>query len=194
MTQRGFSLLVNQKKLAGADHPLRDDQFQRIAELRARSAHEDIPIISIDTKKKELVGRFRNPGAKWGDNTPERVHDHDFLSDAEGTAVPYGIYDMTANTGSFFVGKSYDTLEFAAECVAKWWETEGQTRYAGATELIILTDSGGSNGCRPHAWKYLQQHRLANAHNLKITLAHYPTGTSKWNPIEHRLFSEASKN
>ena len=101
---------------------------------------------------------------------------------------------MTANTGSFFVGKSYDTPEFAAECVAKWWKTEGQTRYPGATELIILADSGGSNGCRPHAWKYFLQHRLANAHNLKITLAHYPTGTSKWNPIEHRLFSEVSKN
>ena len=101
MIQRGFSLLVNEKKLAGADHPLRDAPFQRIAVLRARSAHEDIPIISINTKKKELVGRFRNPGAKWGNNTPELVHDHDFPSDAEGATVPDGIYDMTANTGSF---------------------------------------------------------------------------------------------
>ena len=115
----GYALRVNHKQLSGANHPDRDAQFDRIAELRARCAAEAIPIISVDTKKKELVGRFRNPGTKWG-RVPERVNDHDFRSDADGIAVPYGIYDLQANTGTFFVSLSHDTPQFAAECIARW--------------------------------------------------------------------------
>ena len=189
----GFRLRVNRKQLSGRSHPDRDAQFDRIAELRARCADAAIPIISVDTKKKELIGRFRNPGAKWG-RVPEPVNDHDFRSDADGIAVPYAIYDLSANAGTFFVGLSHDTPEFAAECIAGWWRSEGKLRYPDAKELCILADSGGSNGCHPRAWKYFLQNRLADPCGLDVTVAHYPSGASKWNPIEHRLFSEVSKN
>ena len=151
------------------------------------------PLISVDTKKKERIGRFRNAGTRWR-RTPEEVHDHDFRSQADGRAIPYGLYDLQANTGAFYVGLSHDTPQFAVDCIAAWWKDEGQQRYPHANELCILADSGGSNGCRPHAWKYFLQHTLANPYNLTVTVAHYPAGTSKWNPIEHRLFSEVSKN
>ena len=189
----GFSLRVNHKKLAGASHPDRNDQFERITALRKRCAAENIPLISVDTKKKELVGAFRNPGAKW-DHTPELVKDHDFRSEAEGIAIPYGIYDPRANTGTVFVGASADTPAFAVDCIEKWWRTEGRKRYPHAEALQILADSGGSNGCSPRAWKFNLQHRLCNRHGLRVTVAHYPTAASKWNPIEHRLFCEISKN
>ncbi len=193
LSANGYALRVNHKKPAGADHPLRSAQFKMIEALRERCVRQNIPLISIDTKKKELVGRFRNQGATWS-KQPELVNDHDFRSMAEGIAVPYGIYDVMANLGSIYVGKSSDTPQFAAECVARWWKTEGQARYPEATELVILADSGGSNGCRPHAWKYFLQQLLANDCNLQVRVAHYPSGTSKWNPIEHRLFSEVSKH
>ena len=189
----GFSLRVNHKKLAGASHPDRNDQFERITALRKRCAAENIPVISVDTKKKELVGAFRNPGAKW-DHTPELVKDHDFRSEAAGIAIPYGIYDPRANTGTVFVGASADTPAFAVDCIEKWWRTEGRKRYPHAEALQILADSGGSNGCSPRAWKFNLQHRLCNRHGLRVTVAHYPTAASKWNPIEHRLFCEISKN
>ena len=189
----GFSLRVNHKKLAGATHPDRNDQFERITALRERCAAENIPLISVDTKKKELVGAFRNPGAKW-DHTPELVKDHDFRSEAEGIAIPYGIYDPRANTGTVFVGKSADTPAFAVDCIEKWWRTAGRKRYPYAEALQILADSGGSNGCTPRAWKFNLQQRLCNRHGLRVTVAHYPTAASKWNPIEHRLFCEISKN
>ena len=189
----GYALRVNQKRLAGAEHPDRDAQFDAIAALRSRCMEAGIPIISVDTKKKELVGRFRNPGARWG-RVADQVNDHDFRSDADGIAVPYAIYDLQANTGTFFVSLSHDTPQFAAECIASWWTGEGQEHYPDATELCILADSGGSNGCRPRAWKYFLQHSVANPCNLELCIAHYPTGASKWNPIEHHLFSEVSKN
>ena len=121
----GYSLRVNHKKLAGASHPNRDEQFRHIADLRERCAAENIPVISVDTKKKELVGAFRNPGAKW-DRSPELVNDHDFPSDAEGRAIPYGIYDPRANAGTVFVGQTADTPAFAVDCIEKWWRTEGR--------------------------------------------------------------------
>ena len=189
----GFSLRVNHKKLAGASHPNRDDQFQRITALRQRCAVENTPMISVDTKKKELVGAFKNAGAKW-DRVPELVKDHDFRSEAEGRAIPYGIYDPQANTGTVFVGATADTPAFAVDCIEKWWRTEGRKRYPQAETLQILADSGGSNGCAPRAWKFHLQHRLCNRHRLRVTVAHYPTAASKWNPIEHRLFCEISKN
>ena len=189
----GFSLRVNHKKLAGASHPNRDDQFQCITALRERCAAENTPVISVDTKKKELVGAFKNAGAKW-DRAPELVRDHDFPSDAEGRAIPYGVYDVQANTGTVFVGTTADTPAFAVDCIEKWWRTEGRKRYPEAATLQILADSGGSNGCRPRAWKFYLQHRLCNRHGLRVTVAHYPTAASKWNPIDHRMFSEISKN
>ena len=188
----GFALRVNHKKRAGASHPDRDAQFQHIAGLRRRCAAENLPIVSVDTKKKELVGNFKNPGAKW-DRTPQLVRDHDFRSEAQGIAIPYGVYDPQANAGAVFVGSSFDTPAFAVDCIEKWWRTEGRRRYPGASQLHILADSGGSNSCTSRAWKYHLQHRLCAPHRLTVTVAHYPTATSKWNPIEHRLFCEISK-
>ena len=127
----GYSLRVNHKKLAGVSHPNRDQQFRHITQLRQRCAADHSPLISVDTKKKELVGRFRNPGAKW-DRSPELVNDHDFRSDADGLAVPYGIYDPRANAGTVFVGRTADTPAFAVDCIEKWWRTEGRKRYPEA--------------------------------------------------------------
>ncbi len=189
----GFSLRVNHKKRAGASHPNRDDQFQHIAELRERCAVENTPVISVDTKKKELVGAFKNAGAKW-DRAPVLVKDHDFRSEAKGLAIPYGVYDTQANTGTVYVGATADTPAFAVDCIEKWWRTEGRKRYPDANCLHVLADSGGSNGCTPRAWKFSLQHRLCNRHGLRVSVAHYPPATSKWNPIEHRLFCEISKN
>ena len=189
----GYSLRVNHKKLAGASHPNRDQQFRYITELRERCAADSIPVISVDTKKKELVGAFRNPGAKW-DRSPELVNDHDFPSDAEGLAIPYGIYDPRANAGTVFVGRTADTPAFAVDCIEKWWRTEGRKHYPQAQTLQILADGGGSNSSTARAWKFNLQHRLCNRHGLRVTVAHYPPATSKWNPIEHRLFCEISKN
>ena len=193
LQKMGFSLRVNHKKRAGASHPNRDDQFQHIAELRERCADENTPVISVDTKKKELVGAFRNPGAKW-DHSPELVNDHDFPSAAEGRAIPYGIYDPRANAGTVFVGQTADTPAFAVDCIEKWWRTEGHKHYSEAEALQVLADGGGSNSCTARAWKFNLQHHLCNRHRLRVTVAHYPPATSKWNPIEHRLFCEVSKN
>ena len=189
----GYSLRVNHKKLAGASHPNRDEQFRHITKSRERCAADNIPLISVDTKKKELVGAFRNPGAKW-DRSPELVNDHDFRSEAEGLAVPYGIYDPRANAGTVFVGRTADTPAFAVDCIEKWWRTEGRKHYPDAEALQILADGGGSNSCTARAWKFNLQHRLCNRHRLRVTVSHYPPATSKWNPIEHRLFCEISKN
>jgi len=193
LRKMGFSLRVNHKKLSGSSHPNRDAQFARIAELRERCAAEHLPVISVDTKKKELVGVFKNAGAKW-DREPVLVNDHDFRSDADGIAVPYGVYDLQANRGTLFVGTSYDTPGFAVDCVEKWWRTEGRNRYPNAMCLTILADGGGSNASASRAWKFGLQRQLYDRHGLSVTVAHYPTGASKWNPIEHRFFSELSKN
>lgn len=193
LREQGYSLRVNHKKLSGTKHPDRDQQFTRIQIMRTQAAHECLPILSVDTKKKELVGRFRNPGTRWG-RTPELVNDHDFRSLADGIAIPYGVYDLHANAGAFYVGTSYDTPEFAVDCIADWWQEVGKPLYPHARKLCLLADSGGSNGCRPRAWKYFLQHRLVNPFQITVTVTHYPSGTSKWNPIEHRLFSEVSKN
>lgn len=193
LEKMGFSLRVNHKKLCATSHPHRDAQFARIAELRERCAVDNTPVISVDTKKKELVGTFRNPGAKW-DREPVLVNDHDFRSNADGIAIPYGVYDLHANLGTVFVGTSYDTPGFAVDCVEKWWRTEGRRRYPNTNRLTILADGGGSNGSACRAWKFGLQHRLCDRHQLTVAVAHYPPGASKWNPIEHRLFSELSKN
>jgi hypothetical protein len=188
-----FTLRVNHKELATTTRAERNQQFEYISALRTRFVRQRLPMISVDTKKRELVGNFKNSGAKW-DRSPEPVNDHDFRSDSRGVAIPYGIYDLLANRGSIFVGVSHDTPAFAAHCIAGWWQHEGALRYRGSRQLLILADSGGSNGHRCRAWKSELQSQLCNRFELAVTVAHYPTGTSKWNPIEHRLFSEISKN
>jgi hypothetical protein len=189
----GYSLRVNQKQLAADARPDRNEQFLYISDLRERFQHRGLPIISIDTKKRELVGNFKNPGARW-DHSPRLVNDHDFRSDAIGVAIPHGLYDVVANRGWVTVGVSHDTPAFAARAVARWWQHDGRERYSRSRQLLLLGDTGGSNSCRCRAWKTELQGQLADAFGLSLTVAHYPTGASKWNPIEHRLFSEISKN
>ena len=162
-------------------HPDRDKQFSMISAFREQALNAHHPIISVDTKKKELIGRFRNFGTRWG-RVPELVHDHDFPSLAIGVAIPYGIYDLHTNIGSFYVGTSCDTSQFAVDCIAHWWRETGQHQYPNTDKLYILADSGGSNSCRAWAWKYFLQHTLANAFGLIVKVAHYPSGASKWNP------------
>ena len=199
LKQMGFSLRANQKQLmSGATDSAqsREDrnlQFNYISEMREAYAKSGHPVISVDSKKKEMVGNFKNSGRTW-DNTPVLVNDHDFRSDATGMAVPYGIYDTQANRGKIVVGISSDTPAFAVSAITQWWKNEGVRRYSKARKLLILADSGGSNGARPRGWKYYLQHKLCDRSHLEVTVCHYPTGTSKWNPIEHRLFSEISKN
>ena len=192
LKELGYSLRVNHKKISSGCTPDRDAQFKHISATRARFSSQGLPVVSVDTKKKELVGNFKNPGTAWNKQAVA-VKDHDFRSQALGLAVPYGIYDIQANLGSVFVGASHDTPQFAVSSIEKWWRYDGRRRYAEAEELLILADCGGSNGYRCRAWKHeLQQ--FSNRHRIKITVSHYPPGTSKWNPIEHRLFSEISKN
>jgi hypothetical protein len=197
----GYSLRVNHKQLPTSSSPDRNDQSLYIGDLRDRFQRRGHPIISVDTKKlisvdtkkRELVGTFKNPGTRW-DLTPRLVNDHDFRSDATGVAIPYGIYDLLANRGSVAVGVSHDTPAFAAHSIAHWWRQEGMVRYPRCRKLLILGDAGGSNSARTRAWKTELQTQLADSLGLVLTVAHYPTGASKWNPIEHRLFSEISKN
>lgn len=191
LRELGYSLRVNHKKLSSGSGP--EEQFQYIGELRDRFSSRGLPIISVDTKKKELVGNFKNNGTSWN-KIPFTVKDHDFRSLAQGIAIPYGIYDIQANRGSVFIGMSSETSELAVSSVEKWWRYDGKRRYSGPTELLVLADSGGSNGYRRRAWKYNLQKRLCDRHRVSVNVCHYPPGASKWNPIEHRLFSEISKN
>jgi hypothetical protein len=193
LRKQKYSLKVNLKREAGADHPDRNRQFEYIAANKQAFLSAGEPVISVDTKKKELVGNFKNAGQTWCLEA-ERVHIHDFPQDALGRAVPYGIYDVTHNQGFVCVGDSADTPAFAVEAIATWWETQGQARYPGAKALLILCDAGGSNGCRPRAWKQQVQEQLSDRFGLEVTVCHYPRGCSKWNPIEYRLFSPISGN
>jgi len=188
----GYGLHANAKTLAEAC-PERDEQFVYMAEAKKQFLRRGLPIISVDTKKKELIGPFKNPGRVWSQEaTP--VNDHDFRSQALGLAIPYGIYDPVRNRGSVFVGTSHDTPQFAAENIARWWRASGQKDYPQASHLLILADSGGSNGARVRLWKWSLQEQVADRFGLAVTVCHLPTGASKWNPIEHRLFSEISKH
>lgn len=188
-----YRLRVNHKKLNRGSQADRDTQFAYIAAQRETFSRHGLPIISIDSKKRELVGNFKNQGTTWSQK-PTLVNDHDFLSDAEGIALPYGIYDLAANHGYLFFGTSHDTAAFAVDNVVRWWNYHGKRGYPGKSELLILADGGGSNGARTRAWKLGLQKRLCDRHGLTVTVCHYPTSASKWNPIEHRLFSEISKN
>jgi Rhodopirellula transposase DDE domain len=193
LEQLGYRLRTNQKTIARGSPADRDAQFQRIAEMRQRFTAKGLPIVSIDTKKKEQVALFKNAGKEWALER-RAVLDHDFPSDAKGVAIPYGIYLPIPNVGTVFVGTSHDTPEFAVDCIEAWWRLDGRDRFPSLDHLLILADAGGSNGHRCRAWKYFLQHRLCDSHRLTVTVAHYPSGASKWNPIEHRLFSAVSKN
>ena len=192
LDQLGYALHANAKSLS-ISSAQRDEQFRYIQRLRRRFLERCSPIISVDTKKKELVGNFKNAGRGWSQE-PLAVNDHDFRSQAEGLATPYGIYDVLDNQGWVFVGMSHDTPDFAVDNIARWWRSSGRRNYPDAEELLILADSGGSNGARVRGWKAALQESLADRFGLPVTVCHYPTGASKWNPIEHRLFSEISKH
>lgn len=188
----GYSLRVNSKKISSGSSPDRNAQFEYIKSQREQFMKRGDPVLSVDTKKKELVGNFKNNGAAW-ESAPTAVHDHDFRSMGKGIAVPYGIYDVAANLGSVFIGTSHDTPEFAVDAIEKWCRYDGQYRYKNESEILILADCGGSNGYRCRAWKVGLQ-RLADKTGITFHVSHFPPGASKWNPIEHRLFSEISKN
>lgn len=187
-----YSLKAARKCLSSGSGLDRDKQFGIIRELREQFAAAGDPIISVDTKKKELIGRFKNSGRIWC-RTALEVSDHDFRSEAIGIAAPYGIYDLGRNTGVLVVGASADTPEFAVNAIGTWWQNHGRHDYPHARRLLILADSGGSNGAQPRAFKKFLQERIADVHGLTVTVAHYPAGASKWNPVEHRMFSEISK-
>ncbi len=188
-----YALRVNHKRVSRGSGSDRNEQFEYIAEQRTSFAGRALPIVSIDSKKRELVGNFKNNGTAWR-RTPDLVRDHDFRSEAKGIAIPYGVYDVCANRATVFVGTSHDTPDFAADNLVRWWVSEGRERYTGAPELLVLADSGGSNSPRVRAFKAALQTRLADPHQISVTVCHYPAGASKWNPIDHRLFSEISKN
>lgn len=194
LRRAGYSLQANQKAKEGKQHPDRNAQFEYIyAEIR-RQQSAGQPAISVDTKKKELVGNFKNGGREWRPlGKAKRVRVHDFLIPTKGKAIPYGVYDLTRNAGWVSVGIDHDTAAFAVNSIRRWWRTMGRRVYPRARTLLITADSGGSNGARTRLWKWELQ-KLATESGLSISVRHLPPGTSKWNKIEHRLFSFISKN
>jgi len=193
LRQMDYALKANVKRLTGEPHPDRDQQFAYIADQRERFVQAGFPIISVDTKKKELIGNFKNAGQQWCQEAAP-VNEHDFAHDALGKAVPYGIYNVSHNLGTVYVGTSADTPAFAVDAIVAWWQSEGCQRFPDASELLILSDAGGSNGYRPRLWKAQLQAQLADQLGVEVTVCHYPRGASKWNPVEHRLFGPISVN
>jgi hypothetical protein len=195
LKRMGFSMRTNVRRRRGItrDPGQRGEQFRYIASQRKAFAEAGLPVISVDTKKKELIGNFRNSGRAWCRKPPE-VNEHDYASQAECLAVPFGVYDVARNKGYVVVGMSHNTAEFAVSSIARWWEEDGRVAYSGAKEVLILADGGGGNGSRAKAWKLHLQEKLCDRFGLAVTVCHYPPGCSKWNPVEHRLFSQISKN
>jgi len=194
LRQLGYSLQANRKTKEGADHPDRNAQFEHISRRvrRFQAAHQ--PVISVDTKKKELVGDFKNTGRELRpQGQPEPVRVHDFVIPELGRATPYGVYDLAQNAGWVSVGIDHDTAEFAVETIRRWWQSMGRPVYPKARRLLITADAGGSNGPRLRLWK-VELQKLADATGLELAICHFPPGTSKWNKIEHRLFSFISQN
>ena len=192
LAARHYALRVNRKKLAGKQVSGRDEQFRYLAQWRATFLQQQRPVISVDTKKKELIGCFKQAGQQWR-RTPHEVLDHDFRSDALGLAIPYGIYDIGRNQGYLVIGTTHDTPQFAVAAIRRWWHEVGRLAYPEKPDLLIQANGGGSNGSRCRAWKTSLQ-ELADECGLTITVTHYPPGTSKWNPIEHRCFNLISGN
>jgi Rhodopirellula transposase DDE domain len=194
LRSHGYSLQAPNKAVEGAQHPDRNAQFEHINAKAQACVERGVPVISVDTKKKELVGNFKNGGREWQPKgEPELVDVHDFPSDAVGKAIPYGVYDVAANDGFVSVGVDHDTPVFAVTSIEAWWRQVGQKRYPKAREIFITADAGGSNSYRSHVWKQ-QLQRLADKLGLAIHVSHFPPGTSKWNKVEHRLFSFISIN
>jgi transposase len=190
----GFSLKANKKRIEGTSHADRDAQFQHINRTGKAFEAKGKPVISVDCKKKELIGNFKNSGKEWQAKGQETaVNVYDYLSIVDGKAVPYGIYDLVHNSGFINVGIDHETAEFAVESIRRWWQSMGSKLYPPSEELLIVADGGGSNGVRNRLWKQ-QLQRLANETGLAITVCHLPPATSKWNKIEHRLFSYISIN
>ncbi len=194
LRQLGYSLQANAKMLEGASHPDRDAQFLYLNRQVRNALAKGRPVISVDTKKKELVGEYRNGGREWQpQGAPEKVNVHDFPEAGVGKAIPYGIYDVGRNLGWVNVGRDHDTASFAVESIRRWWRALGAALYPQAKQLLICADAGGSNGYRTKLWK-LELQSLADAAGLEVSVCHLPPGTSKWNKIEHRLFSHISMN
>ena len=190
----GYRLQALRKTQEGTSHPDRNAQFEHINAAAAAFLHQQQPVISVDTKKKELVGDFKNAGREWQPTgTPEPVRVHDFPSDAVGKAIPYGVYDMARNEAWVSVGRDHDTPAFAVASIRQWWTMMGRAAYPHATALLITADAGGSNGYRSRTWKQELQ-GLADDLRLPIHVSHFPPGTSKWNKIEHRLFCHITEN
>ena len=189
-----YSLQGARKTIEGTGHPDRDAQFRYINDLAGRFLRARLPVISVDTKKKELVGRYHNKGRQWRPKgEPEQVKVHDFIDPAVGKAIPYGVYDIAADQGWVSVGRDHDTAAFAVHAIGRWWSAMGSTAYPRARQLLICADAGGSNSYRNRLWK-LELDRFAADSGLTITVCHFPPGTSKWNRIEHRLFAHISMN
>jgi hypothetical protein len=190
----GYSLQSNRKTKEGEAHPDRNAQFEHINRMVKLFQHRGQPVISVDTKKKELVGRFKNGGREWQpQGEPELVQVHDFMDWDLGKAIPYGVFDVSENQGWVSVGIDHDTARFAAEAIRRWWRKMGSKRYRHAKQLLITADGGGSNGSRSRLWK-VALHELASQLGLPIDVCHFPPGTSKWNKIEHRMFSHITQN
>jgi hypothetical protein len=192
LRQQEYSLRTNRKRLAGTEDPDRDRQFRYLTRIRRWYLTHGLPVISVDTKKKELVGDFKNPGRCWR-KTDREVLDHDFAKDASGRGIPYGIYDLGRNAGYVVIGTTRETSAFAVAAIRRWWLSVGRAAYPAARRLLIEADCGGANGNRRVAWKAGLQ-GLADEFGLIITVTHYPPGASKWNPVEHRMFSLISEN
>ncbi len=194
LRDQGYSLQSNRKTEEGANHPDRDAQFRHISTKVKRAMSAGTPVISVDTKKKELLGNYVNKGQQWRrTKTPLKVNGHDFPDPSIPRAYPYGIYDLRYNTGFVMVGTDHDTGAFAVASIHGWWQFEGRILYPTAKELLITADGGGSNGSRLRLWK-LELQKFANESGLSISVCHFPPGTSKWNKVEHRLFSFISSN
>jgi hypothetical protein len=187
-----YALRVNRKRLSRQNDPQRDQQFCYIARQRRKFQRAGLPVISVDAKKKELIGAFKNPGRTWRQK-PLEVLATDFLTDAQGKAIPYGIYDLAHNAGYIVIGTSHETSALAVAAIRSWWMEVGRRAFPGSHALLIQADSGGANGNRSWLWK-LGLQDLADEFGLTITVTHYPTGASKWNLVEHRLFSSVSGN
>lgn len=194
LRQAGYSLQANRKTREGASHPDRNAQFEYINRLVRSFQNRGHPAISVDTKKKELVGDFRNAGREWHpQGQPEEVRVHDFIDRQKGKVIPYGVYDILNNQGWVNVGIDHDTAQFAVNSIRRWWKRMGHRRFPRATELLITADGGGSNSPRSRLWR-LSLQELADELGMKVHLCHFPPGTSKWNKIEHRLFSFITQN
>jgi hypothetical protein len=199
LSQMGFSLKTNRKNIeSGVVHKpghrdRRNRQFMTIKSTRRRFERAAQPVISVDGKRREMIGLFKNNGRTWREKA-KPVNDHDFRTDAIGVALPYGIYDVGRNTGMVMVGTTRETPAFAVDAIDRWWRTQGRKDYPNADRLLILADSGGANSARSRVWKCDLQQKICNRYGLSVTVQHYPPGASKWNPIEHKMFSEISKN